>query len=199
MAFKYSVILTTLAMVGGDAWENPREILQMVADAGYDGVDVDAEPDRIAPQRMQELVDISESLGLEVAGLVGAWGGWHAGEQRDLTSSDATVRSYGVEYAKKCVDLSASLGGPVFLICAAPLHPEYPISSVPLDVLRRNFVMSATEIAEHAVERQVPVAIEPINRFEGCPGFLNNIVDAVDVVEEVGLDSLGVMASLLSM
>ena len=34
---------------GGNVWERPREVLETVANAGYDGVDLDAEPDRIEP------------------------------------------------------------------------------------------------------------------------------------------------------
>ena len=193
MAFRYSVILTTLAMIGADVWDNPSEVLELIAAAGYDGVDVDAEPDRIDPQRFEIMRETAASVGLRIAGLVGAWGGWHAGEERDLASTDDVARAHAVSYAKKCVDLSADVGGPVFEICAAPLHPEYPTSSIPIDVVRGNFVKSAREIAEYAADRHVPVAIEPINRFEGYAGFLNCVVDAMGVVEEVDLESLGVM------
>jgi hypothetical protein len=48
MALKYSVVLATLASSpGGQVWEDPDTVLGAVADAGYDGVDLDAEPDRI--------------------------------------------------------------------------------------------------------------------------------------------------------
>ena len=46
MTNKYSVILVTLAGDGGNVWEKPQEVLETVAAAGYDGVDLDAEPDR---------------------------------------------------------------------------------------------------------------------------------------------------------
>ena len=48
MALKYSVVLATLASSpGGQVWEDPDTVLGAVAEAGYDGVDLDAEPDRI--------------------------------------------------------------------------------------------------------------------------------------------------------
>ncbi len=49
MAFKYSVILCTLATDGIDVWKTPGPILEHIAELGYDGVDVDAEPDKITP------------------------------------------------------------------------------------------------------------------------------------------------------
>ena len=40
----------------------------------------------------------------------------------------------------------------------------------------------------------VPVAIEPVNRFEGYAGFMNSVVEALAVVEAVGSDYLGIVA-----
>jgi sugar phosphate isomerase/epimerase len=194
--FKYSVVLGTLKTAGCDVWEKPREVLQMVADAGYDGVDIDAEPDRTDRRRFDEVVDIAQSVGLQVAGLLGAWGVWHAGEERDLASGNEEARAYAVSYTHKCIDLSASVGGPVFEICVVPFEAEFPVCSTPLEVLRRNFVRSAREIAEYAAQRDVLVAIEPINRFEGYAGFINSVSDAMSVVDEIQVDSLGVMADL---
>ncbi len=195
MAHKYSVILVTLAGDGGNVWKKPREVLETVANAGYDGVDLDAEPDRIDAKQFKEVASMAASLGLKVPALICAWGGWHAGEVRDLASGDESVRSYAVSYTKKCVDLAASLDEPPLIeIAAVPPHSEYPVTSVPRPVLRRNFVKSAREIGAYAAPRGVRVAIEPINRFEGYAGFLNSIMEAKSVADEVGADNVGVLA-----
>ena len=195
MTHKYSVILVTLAGDGGNVWEKPQEVLETVAAAGYDGVDLDAEPDRIDPQEFNKVASIAASLGLKVPALICAWGGWHAGEVRDLASSDESVRSYAVRYAQKCIDLAAGLDEPPLLeIAAVPPVSEYPVTSVPRAVLRRNFVQSARELSDYAAPRGVDVAIEPINRFEGYAGFLNSIVEAKSIADEVGADNLGVLA-----
>ena len=195
MAHKYSVILVTLAGDGGNVWERPREVLETVANAGYDGVDLDAEPDRIDAKQFNEVASLAASLGLKVPALICAWGGWHAGEVRDLASSDESVRSYAVRYTQKCIDLAASLDEPPLIeIAAVPPHSEYPITSVPRPTLRRNFVKSTREISAYAAPRGVRVAIEPINRFEGYAGFLNSIMEAKSVADEVGADNVGVLA-----
>ena len=62
MSHKYSVILCTLAADGGDVWKNPREVLETVAEAGYDGVDLDAEPDRIPVEKFNEVRALHKTL-----------------------------------------------------------------------------------------------------------------------------------------
>jgi sugar phosphate isomerase/epimerase len=195
MGHKYSVILCTLASSGGNVWEKPREVLEAVAQAGYDGVDLDAEPDRIDARQFDEVKDLATSLGLQVPALIGAWAPWHAGEVRDLASSDESERRHGVDYAKKSVDLATTFDEPpVFEIVASPAQSEYPVAKTPRNVLRANFIKSTREITEYAAERNVEIAIEPINRFEGYAGFLNSLVEAKDIVEEIGASNLGVLA-----
>ena len=151
MAHKYSVVLITLSSSpGGDVWKNPKELLETVAELGYDGVDLDAEPDKIPREKFDEVVNIATGLGLKIPSLLGAWGAWHAGEERDLASTDEAGRKRAVDYAKRCLDLSATIGSPVYQICAATGEPEYPVSSTPRSILRKNFLESAKEITEHA-------------------------------------------------
>lgn len=194
MSYKYSVILCTLASDGANVWETPGPILEEIASRGYDGVDVDAEPDKISQEKFNEVIAITRSLGLKIPALICAWAEWHAGEERNLASCDEATRAVAVNYTKKCVDLSATLDEPAILeIDAVSSQIEYPVTKIPRKVLRENFVKSAREICEYAAPRNVPIAIEPINRFEGYAGFLNSIVEARSIADEVGLN-LGVLA-----
>ena len=175
-------------------------MLGAVAAAGYDGVDLDAEPDRIEHARFEEVREIARSLGLEVPALLAAWGRGHAGEARDLGSEDEDARAYAVSYTKKCVDLSARVGRPAFEIAAVPgLGEEYMQPVTPLEAARSNFRRSVAELVEYAESKQVPMAIEAINRFEGYQGFMNSIADAVRLVEEIDSPSLGVLADCFHM
>ena len=195
MSHKYSVILCTLAPDGANVWENPREVLEPIAEAGYDGVDMDAEPDRISGQQFNELRELAESMGLKIPALVGAWALWHAGEERDLASPDPAVREAGVNYAKKCVDLASTFEDPpIFEIVPCPAESEYPRAGVPHDTLRDGFLESTERIASHARERGVNIAIEPVNRFEGYAGFMNTIPDVMDAIESVGMDNVYALA-----
>ena len=132
-------------------------------------------------------------MGLEIAALLGAWATWHAGEARDLASTDDAARHYAIGYAQKCTDLAVDLNVSVYEICCCPAEPKYPEHDVPLPTVRQNFVQSAREISRYAGDRGVRVAMEPVNRFEGYAGFMNSVVDAVGVADEIGEDNLGVM------
>ena len=202
MDMKYSIVLNTLNTGdnGCSVWEHPHEVLQTIADAGYDGIDMDAEPDRIDRNRFNEVRDLAFSMGLKVPALLGAWAPWHCGEERDLCSTDETVRMRGVEYSKRAIDLAAEFEQPpLFQLCACPIENEYPLSSTPIDTLRQQFVKSTTEIVEYAAPKGVDIAIEPINKFEGQAGFLNAIPEALSVVDEIAADNLGVQADFYHM
>ena len=173
MGHKYSVILCTLASSGGNVWEKPREVLEAVAEAGYDGVDLDAEPDRIEASLFNEVTELAFSLGLKVPALIGAWAPWHAGEVRDLASTDESERRHGVDYAKKSVDLAATFEDPpVFEIVASPAQSEYPVTKTPLDLLRANFIQSTPgdhRVCGRAERRYRHRAHQPLRRVRRFP------------------------------
>ena len=201
MAMKYSAILCTLCGMGenkvneADVWQNPQSVLETLAEAGYDGVDVDAEPDRIDAKKFNEVVEIAFSLGLKVPALIGAWALWHAGEPRDLASPDPEARKLGVRYAKKAIDLAANFEDPpIFEIVPCPVENDYPQTQVPIDLLMLNFVETTREIVDYAGERGVRIAIEPVNRFEAYAGFMNTVDEVMSIVDQVDSPWLGVLA-----
>jgi len=197
MGFKYSVIFDTLSMMGQDVFEKPQEILETVNAAGFDGVDIGG--DRVAPKKLREIADIAGSFGLKIPAILGAWAAWHAGEERDLASSDDGVRMKAVNYAKECVDKAVDLGAEVFEICVAPGVNTYPICKVPIRVLKQNFTKSAVEVCRYAAECNITIILEPINRFEGYPGFMNSLVDAVKMLNTIDASNLGVLGDLFHM
>ncbi len=198
MALKYSVVLDTLAISGDNVFEKPEEVLGAVRDAGFDGVDLGANRPEYKRQ-LPEIVRMVKSLGLNVHAFLGAWGGWHAGEERDLASDQEDVRAYAVGYGKECVDLTAEIGAPVFEICAAPGQCSYPAGKTPVKVLEANFAMSVSELCEYAAPKSITVMIEPINRFEGHPGFMNSLVEAARMIDRLAIPNLAVMGDLFHM
>ena len=159
MGLRYSVVLDTLALSGDNVFEKPEEVLQAVQTAGYDGVDLGAAKAEYR-QQLRDIVSRVHSLGLEVHAFLGAWGGWHAGEERDLASDQENVRQYAVGYGRECVDVAAEIGAPVFEICAAPGTCTYPVSKVPIAVLEDRFSESVRELCGYAADKGITVMIE---------------------------------------
>ena len=202
MDLKYSVVLNTLNTgdTGCSVWTHPDDMLRFIADAGYDAVDLDGEPERIERERYHEVRDLALSMGLKIPALLGAWAPWHCGQERDLCSLDEEVRLRGVTYAKRAVDLAAEFEQPpLFQLCACPIKNEYPLSATPIDTLRRQFVRSAAEIATYADPKGVNIAIEPINKFEGHAGFMNSIPEALSVIDEIDASNMGIQADFFHM
>ena len=134
MGFKYTLQCDTLPWVGYNVLEEPDVVLQAAAEAGYDGVDLPGNPARVDAGVWRRRV---EQAGLAVPEVLAAWGYYHAGEERNLASSDPATRARAVQYAKDTVDLAADLGASFTELCAAqPAVPQLPFPIEPVATLR---------------------------------------------------------------
>ena len=196
MAFKYSLQCDTLPWVGYNLLEEPDVVLQAAAEAGYDGVDLPGNPEKMDGRAWRQRV---EEAGLVVPEVLAAWGYYHAGEERNLASSDPETRGRAVQYARDTVDLAADAGASFTQLCAAqPAVPQLPFPLEPVERLRDNFRQSIREVCEHAAGRGITILLEPLNTYEGLPGVLTTIYEAVNYVDELGLD-LGVQPDVYHM
>ena len=197
MPFKYSLMCDTLPWIGYNVLENPQEVLQAAADVGYDGVDLPGNPEKMDGKKWRAMV---EETGLVVPEVLAAWGFYHAGEERNLASRDQEVRRRAVQYARDTVDLAADLGARFTELCAAqPAVPELPFPRDDVAVLRRNFRESIREICAHAAERGITIVLEPLNCYEGIPGVLTTVYEAINYVDELRLENLGVQPDVYHM
>jgi D-psicose/D-tagatose/L-ribulose 3-epimerase len=197
MGFKYTVVCDTFGFLGYDVLANPREILQLVRNAGYDGADLPGNPKRMDPKRLRPIV---ESIGLDVPELLGAWAYFHGGEDRDLAGGDEEARSRGIKYAKETIDLAAEMGARFFEICAAqPPVPELPFPRLPVKTLCHNFLMAVREICAYATDREIAILFEPLNPYEAYPGVLSSVYDAISLCEALQPYDVGIQPDLSHM
>lgn len=197
MPFKYSLQCDTLPWIGYNVLENPQEVLQAAADVGYDGIDLPGDPTKMDGRQWRQMV---EEVGLVAPEVLAAWGYYHAGEERNLTSTDDAARQRAVQYALDTVDLAADAGASFMELCAAqPAVPELPFPRDPIGVLRNNFRNSIREICAHASERGIVILLEPLNCYEGIPGVLTTLYEAINYVDELGLDNLGIQPDVFHM
>ena len=104
-------------------------------------------------------------------------------------SPDAAVRSAAVQRLRQMVDLTAEMGGDG---AAGPLYSPvgYLTGRARTDDEWSRCVEVLAAGAEHAGRVGIPLAIEPLNRFETY--MINTIADAVRMCKEVGSDHLKV-------
>ena len=190
MSFKFTLVCDTLPWVGYNVLEAPEEVLRAAKEAGYDGVDLPGDPTRMNGGEWKQRV---ADFGLDVPEVLAAWGYYHAGEERNLASSKPEVRRQALQYAKDTVDLAADIGARYIELCAAqPAVPELPFPREPIGILREIFRESIREVCKHAKDRGISIVLEPLNCYEGIPGVLTTVYEALNYIEELGLDNLGV-------
>ena len=163
-------------------WASPfateeLDLVDRVAGLGFDVLEVAVE--EVGPLDPEALKEALERTGLDCV-VIG-----FCTEDRDLSSDNEGVRRAGIDYAKRCVDLAATAGAP---LVAGPLHQavgkarfvEPEVRSAELE----RTVAGLTEVADHAGERGVTLAIEPLNRWES--DMLNTVEQGLDLCDAVG-------------
>ena len=197
MSFKYSLQCDTLEWVGYHVLKEPDVVLRAAKEAGYDGVDLPGNPQAVDAREWRTRV---ADYGLAIPEVLAAWGYYHAGEERNLASTDPAKRASAVQYAKDVVDLAAGLGASYTELCAAqPAVPQLPFPVEPVAALRDNFRQSIREICAHAAPRGITILLEPLNTYEGLPEVLTTLYEAVNYIDELGLDNLGVQPDVYHM
>ena len=157
------------------------DIIQKVADFGYDGVEV--------PFNDLSLLDAKATGEARQAAKVGLTSCCVLLPGMNLVSEKAEERKAGVEQIKKMIDITGEMGGEVV---AGPLYS-------PVGLLTRK-ARTADEwkwcaegrraAAEHAEKARLILAIEPLNRFETY--VFNIAADAAKMCKEVGSPALKV-------
>lgn len=190
MGFKYTICSDTLSWIGHNVLETPEEIFRAVKETGYDGIDLPGNPKQMDGKEWRQR---AKDFGLEVPEILAAWGYYHAGEERLLASPDAGKRGAAVQYARNTVELAAEVGALFIELCAAqPAIPQVPFPEDSISELRKHFKDSLCEICEHAAQHEITILLEPLNCYEGLPGVLTTVVEAVNYIDELKIPNLGV-------
>jgi D-psicose/D-tagatose/L-ribulose 3-epimerase len=179
--FKYSV---TQWIYGNE----PLKVsLQRLKKYGYDGVELAGEPKQIDVDEVRKLL---MEYGLICTSICGIYT-----VERDLSSSDETVRQNAVQYVKDCVDLAVSVGALTLIVVPSPVGKSKPDTTTEEEWM--NVVQSLKEAGLYAEEKNIKLAIEALNRFETY--LVNKLADAKRLVEQVKVSSVQIMADLFHM
>ena len=108
-------------------------------------------------------------------------------EATDITSPDPQVRAAGVDYLRRCVEVTAELGATQFSGVIYGMHGKRPRERPN----EQDWAWSAeclARTAEHAAKHGVAVGIEPVNRYESP--LVNTCEQAVRLVELIDAPNL---------
>ncbi|TLV00726.1 sugar phosphate isomerase/epimerase family protein [Dyadobacter luticola] len=148
---------------------------------GFDFVEIAVEePENIDPVFVKKALDGS---GLECCSVCAA-----TGPGRDLRGN-RKEQVTSIEYIQALIDIAPVLGAN---LVAGPLYSEVGRADlVPDDKKPKQWltvVNNLKKLAAYAEERNVKLAIEPLNRYE--TDFINTCDQALDLIRDVGSDFL---------
>lgn len=168
-----------------------RGTFARLARYGYDGVELVGEPERYVRSEVRALC---EQFGLAVTSILG-WSIWGIAG-RDLASPEDAERAAAVRYGQACIDLAAQVGAGILVVLPAAAGRTAPTGRPKsegnwLAGYRAEWefaVESVRQAAAYAAERDVLLALEPINRYETF--LVTNLDQALKFLDEVGAENL---------
>jgi len=177
-------------------WTSPlttteaERLLPSIARMGYDCVELPLEDvTALDPARILRVVS-DQGLTATVCGVFGPG--------RDLTHPDPRVRAATRDYLRRCLDFAAAVRAG---FVAGPLYAQVgKRRPLPESERRAEWALAVQEVrgaCEDAAERDLCIAIEPINRFE--TDLCNSVADAVRMAREVDHPAARVMCDSFHM
>jgi D-psicose/D-tagatose/L-ribulose 3-epimerase len=181
-----------LNAVGASTWiwvspltdERLAELAPRVRGLGFDAIELQVErPGQWDPGRAAELLS-EHGLGATLACVMAPG--------RDLAVRDGEVLAATRDYLRGCVEVAVRIrspvvGGPMYAPVGRLWRLEPGERSATLDRVAE----SLRAVAEHAGERGVRLAVEPLNRYE--TSLINTVDQGLELVERVDSPACGLL------
>ncbi|MGA7128905.1 MAG: sugar phosphate isomerase/epimerase [Chthoniobacterales bacterium] len=120
------------------------------------------------------------------------------GPDRDASSEDASIRDQAVRYINTCVDIAQQLNSRVV---AGPMYSAVGktrlLSPSEKEQQWQWAVDSLRKAGDYAGERNVKLALEPLNRFE--TDFINTAEQGLELVDRIGNSNVGLLLDTFHM
>jgi hypothetical protein len=114
------------------------------------------------------------------------------GAGRDPSHPDPKIQQAGIDYLTHCIDGTAQMGGtmvvgPLYAAVGRQWQATPEQRKADLELAAKNLRVAA----DHAEQKGIKLAIEPLNRFE--TSFINLTEQALELVELIGSPVVGLM------
>lgn len=157
-------------------------LFDRVRDLGFDIIEIAVEaPDLIDLDTVQKHLQRT-GLSATICGVFGP--------DRELSSADDSIHANAKQYTRWCIDAAAAVGSPV--VCG-PVYSSVGKARLESAEARRaewmRSVSGLQELCDYAAERDIRLALEPLNRFE--TDMINVVDQGLRLIEDVGSPQLG--------
>jgi len=164
-----------------------RDAIPIIADAGYDGVDIWGGRPHVYRQDLStvELQDLSrriEDHGLAVSSFMPAFYRY----PHSLSNPNPKVRNDSIDYMRQCIDNAALLGAKIVLVV-----PDHSLQGQTREASMQRMVESIGVAAQHASQYDLKLGIEVLYYDE--TDLVNTSDDALNIIRELGRANLGVV------
>jgi D-psicose/D-tagatose/L-ribulose 3-epimerase len=176
-------------------WTSPfstkrLDLIDRVADMGFDLIEICLEaPEGVDTDKVSKRLERA-GIGATICGAFGS--------QRDVSSTDAALRTKGVRYISQCVEIAERLGATVV---AGPMYATTGRTRLASAAEKRQQWQWAVEnlqrAADYADAKGVRLAIEPLNRFE--TDFINTVDQALELLGRIKRDNVGLLLDTFHM
>ncbi|KAI2629884.1 xylose isomerase-like protein [Hypoxylon sp. NC1633] len=164
-------------------WMRPEPLeltLKRATSLGYKSIELAGEPNRYS---VNETAALLSKYNLTCWGAVTLMYG-----SRNLAAVDQAQRDNTISYMKNVVDLAAGLRGEIVTLVPCTVGKLQPSASSSDEW---DWVVNGVrEVALHASEKGIRIAIEPLNRFETY--LITNTSQALQLVDTVNMPNVGV-------
>ena len=187
-----------MAQIGVNAWVwsspvNTQEfgrLAPMVKRMGFDLIEFGIESTSDLDYAQAEEIAKTNGLAVSVCAAMGP--------DRDLIHSDESIRKNGMEYVRHCIDAAKTVGaknviGPLYSAVGRTWQQTDDERKRDVDLL----VGQLKELSKYAGDRDVGLAVEPLNRFE--TSFINLSSQAIEVVDRVDHPACGILLDTFHM
>lgn len=161
--------------------------IQRIAKYGYDFVEIVGEPTKTSIPFVKQALKANN---IEVSTIISIFT-----PERDLVSSNKSIRENTIKYMKSNVDFAVQLDAKI--VTLTPTACMKIRQEVAREIEWEWAVTGALEVATYANENGVKIAVEPWNRYESY--LINRLDQSIDFCKQVDSPGIGVMADTFHM
>jgi sugar phosphate isomerase/epimerase len=170
-------------------WDDLEAACQKAKALGFDGIE-------IFPPSAEALHELPVRALLQEHGLalaaVGTGAGW-VKQRLHLCLPDAAARTQARTFIRSIIDAAGTLQAPAIIGSMQGRHGD----GVDLQTAVGYLLDAVEELGEHARQYQVPLLLEPLNRYE--TNLLNTMADGMQLLRRLSTPNVKLLADLFHM